>query len=74
MGNRDDKFPEDIEWWKGDYIVSFLSPWVISNSLLNRAKKASINFHPAPPEYPGIGCTNFAIYEIQIFSELLAII
>jgi methionyl-tRNA formyltransferase len=23
---------------------------------------AAINFHPGPPEYPGIGCTNFAIY------------
>ena len=24
---------------------------------------ASENFHPGPPEYPGIGCTNFAIYD-----------
>ena len=22
----------------------------------------NINFHPGPPEYPGIGCFNFAIY------------
>ena len=33
LGNRGDKFPEDIEWWKGDYIVSFLSPWVINFAL-----------------------------------------
>jgi methionyl-tRNA formyltransferase len=31
--------------------------------LLARAKKAAINFHPASPEYPGIGCNNFALYE-----------
>lgn len=30
--------------------------------MLARAKVAAINFHPGPPEYPGIGCTNFAIY------------
>lgn len=47
--------------WKGDYIISFLSPWIVPESLLNKAK-ISINFHPAPPKYPGIGCYNFAIY------------
>lgn len=24
---------------------------------------AAINFHPAPPEYPGSGCINFALYD-----------
>ena len=24
---------------------------------------AALNFHPGPPEYPGIGCTNFAVYD-----------
>ncbi|RZB34649.1 MAG: hypothetical protein SRB1_00417 [Desulfobacteraceae bacterium Eth-SRB1] len=62
LGKRGDKLPEDIGWWKGDYIISYLSPWIIPEYLLNRANKASINFHPGPPEYPGIGCTNFAIY------------
>jgi methionyl-tRNA formyltransferase len=33
--------------------------------LLNRAQVASINFHPGPPEYPGIVCTNFAIYNSE---------
>lgn len=63
LGNRGEGFPEEIGWWKGDYIISYLSPWIIPNYLLDRAEKASINFHPGPPEYPGIGCTNFAIYE-----------
>lgn len=63
LGKRGDPFPEEIGWWKGDYIVSYLSPWIIPDNLLSRAEKACINFHPGPPEYPGIGCTNFAIYD-----------
>lgn len=63
LGKRGDHFPEETGWWKGDYIVSYLSPWIIPEYLLNRASKACINFHPGPPEYPGIGCTNFAIYD-----------
>jgi methionyl-tRNA formyltransferase len=30
---------------------------------LSQGQKAAINFHPAPPEYPGIGCYNFALYD-----------
>ncbi len=55
--------PKDIGWWEGDYIVSYLSRWVLPAYLLKRAKVASINFHPAPTEYPGVGCNNFALYE-----------
>ena len=62
VGRRGDSFPSKINLWKGDYIISYLSPWIIKESLLKRTKIASINFHPGPPEYPGIGCTNFAIY------------
>ena len=63
LGTRGEQFPKDAESWTGDYIVSYLSPWIIPERLLDRAKKASFNFHPGPPEYPGIGCTNFAIYD-----------
>ncbi len=62
LGKRGDSFPEDAKRWEGDYIISYLSPWIVPDYLLKEAKKASINFHPGPPEYPGIGCTNFAIY------------
>jgi methionyl-tRNA formyltransferase len=31
--------------------------------LLAHARRAAINFHPASPAYPGIGCNNFALYE-----------
>ncbi len=54
---------EEIGWWDGDYIISYLSPWIVPDSLLKRAKLAAINFHPATPDYPGIGCNNFALYE-----------
>lgn len=48
--------------WTGDYLISYLCQRIIPGPLLSRASKAAINFHPGPPEYPGIGCTNFAIY------------
>lgn len=63
MGNWGDSLPEEVLWWDGDYIISYLSRWVLPSSVLERAKIAAINFHPAPPEYPGIGCNNFALYE-----------
>lgn len=58
-GEVGDPLP-NIEW-EGDYIISFLSPWIIPESWLNKTKTC-INFHPGPPNYPGIGCYNFAIY------------
>jgi len=63
LGKWGDPLPENIRNWRGDYIISYLSRWVISEELLSRAKIAAINFHPASPEYPGIGCNNFALYE-----------
>jgi methionyl-tRNA formyltransferase len=63
LGKWGDPLPDDIRHWEGDYLISFLSRWVIPEELLKRAKKAAINFHPASPEYPGIGCNNFALYE-----------
>ncbi|MFQ5346245.1 MAG: formyltransferase family protein [Rhodothalassiaceae bacterium] len=63
LGSRGDRFPEKVNSWRGDYIISYLSPWIVPASLLERAGCASINFHPGPPEYPGVGCTNFAIYD-----------
>jgi len=62
LGTRGKQFPEELHWWSGDYIISYLSPWIIPAFLLDRASIAAINFHPGPPEYPGVGCTNFAIY------------
>lgn len=63
LGKWGDKLPEDLKSWKGDYVISYLSRWVVPDYLLNNARVASFNFHPASPEYPGIGCNNFALYE-----------
>ncbi len=63
LGRWGDPLPEEIRRWEGDYIISYLSRWVIPEELLKRAREAAINFHPASPDYPGIGCNNFALYE-----------
>ena len=63
FGQRMDPFPENIMDKEFDYIMSYISPWVVPAVLLEHTKLAAINFHPGSPEYPGIGCTNFAIYE-----------
>ncbi|OFZ80447.1 MAG: hypothetical protein A2583_14145 [Bdellovibrionales bacterium RIFOXYD1_FULL_53_11] len=63
MCRRGDSVPEIFKDWAGDYIFNYLAQWVIPPGLLKRARIAAINFHPGPPEYPGIGCTNYAVYE-----------
>jgi methionyl-tRNA formyltransferase len=55
--------PREIHDWSGDIILSYLCRWVVPLSLIQSASKAAINFHPASPDYPGIGCNNFALYE-----------
>ncbi|MCY6356454.1 formyltransferase family protein [Clostridium sp. ZS2-4] len=57
------KFPEELKWYKPDYLISFLSPWIVPSYMLGQAKIAAINFHPGSPRYPGTGCYNFALYE-----------
>ncbi len=63
LGGWGDDLPVAARDWEGDYIISYLSRWVVPEGLLKRARKAAINLHPASPEYPGIGCNNFALYE-----------
>lgn len=63
LSARGDPWPEELNEWQGDFIISYLSPFIVPKNLLDRAGKAAINFHPGPPEYPGIGCTNFALYD-----------
>lgn len=63
LGKPGETLPKETLRWTGDYIVSYLCGWVVPQCLLDRAKVAAINFHPGPPEYPGTGCYNFALYE-----------
>jgi methionyl-tRNA formyltransferase len=62
FGTRHDKLPGEVLNWQGDLLISFISSWIIPETLLQNASYAAINFHPGSPEYPGTGCTNFAIY------------
>jgi methionyl-tRNA formyltransferase len=55
--------PENIEWWRDDYIFCFRGYFLLPKSLLDRASVAAINFHPAPAKYPGSGCLNWALYD-----------
>ena len=54
--------PPEVLNWKGDLIISFISSWIYPQQLLSNAGFAAINFHPGSPDYPGTGCTNFAVY------------
>lgn len=63
LGELSDPFPEISRKKECDLIISYISPWIIPHDVLKLAQFYSINFHPGPPEYPGIGCTNFALYE-----------
>jgi methionyl-tRNA formyltransferase len=62
-GNWGDPLPLDIQGFRGDILLSYMSRWVIPDYVLKNVQVAAINFHPASPEYPGIGCNNFALYE-----------
>jgi len=62
-GEIKDELPQEIKKRKYDIIISYISPWIIPKKILEETKKWNINFHPGPPEFPGIGCFNFAIYK-----------
>ena len=63
LGEWKEPLPEAAYDWKGDYIISYFSRWIVPPKILRNAKLAAINFHPASPDYPGIGCNNFALYD-----------
>ncbi len=62
-GKNNERLPPIVFDHSYDFIISFLSPWIVPENLLLKSKVAAINFHPGSPNYPGIGCYNFAIYE-----------
>ncbi|MBM4232088.1 MAG: hypothetical protein FJ184_15415, partial [Gammaproteobacteria bacterium] len=47
---------------QNNLLISFLCPRIIPKAALD-CSALPINFHPAPPEYPGFGCYNFALYD-----------
>jgi methionyl-tRNA formyltransferase len=46
-----------------DFLFNFLSPVIVPLETLKAIKKCSINFHPAPPKWPGVGSASYALYE-----------
>ena len=62
VGKWGEPLPGRARAWSGDCIISYLGRWIVPGGLLKQTGTA-INFHPGPPEYPGYGCNNFAIYD-----------
>ena len=62
LGERKDKFSIEAGYSPSDILISYMSPWIVPEEILNKTKLWNINFHPGPPNYSGIGCTNFALY------------
>lgn len=60
---RGDGISNEIRSWQGDVILSFRNLFIIDDDILKLASKYSINFHSGPPNYPGSGCTNFALLD-----------
>lgn len=56
-------FADELHWLQPDYTISYLSRWIIPDKILKCTKIAALNFHPAPPEYPGFAPNNFALYD-----------
>ena len=54
-------FLKFLKTWRGDYIFSFRNKFILSETILKKVRKLSINFHPSPPKYRGLGGINFAI-------------
>ena len=65
-GISSELFPAKAREEKYDLLISYISPWIVPKVVLDNTKRWNINFHPGPPEYPGIGCFNFAIYDSAI--------
>ena len=60
---RGEQLPDYVLKWSGDYIFAFRSLAILPMSIVESASLGAVNFHPGPPEFPGSGCTNFALYE-----------
>ena len=53
----------DVSDWEGEYILCLRSYYILPYKLIKKASIAAINFHPAPPEYPGSGSFAWALFD-----------
>src|SRR5450631_1229578 len=44
-------------------LIAFVTPEIVSNSILARLGYGAYNFHPGPPTYPGWAPAHFALYD-----------
>jgi len=44
-------------------LIAFVTPEIVSSSVLAKLGYGAINFHPGPPDYPGWAPSHFALYE-----------
>ena len=57
-------FKKCLNNWSGDLLFSFRNRYIFKKKFLKKnIKIAAINFHSGPPEYRGVGCANYAIFE-----------
>ncbi len=49
---------------EADVLLNFLSAPRVPFEVINRYRDA-LNFHPAPPEYPGVGSASLALYDLR---------
>lgn len=45
-----------------DVLLNYLAPMIVPGSVLRHVRREAINFHPAPPAWPGIGSASYALY------------
>lgn len=62
MKDRTHSLTEDTKAWSGDLILSFKNYIKLPLSLIKSAHQASVNFHPATPNYPGSGGLAWSLY------------
>lgn len=60
--NPGDPYPDRVDQWEGDWLISFWGDFIFPEAVCKRARKGAINFHPATPAYRGIGGMVYAIY------------
>ena len=60
------KFPQaaaaEIARDNVDLLLNYLSPMYVPNVVLRDVQREAINFHPAPPAWPGVGSASYALY------------
>jgi methionyl-tRNA formyltransferase len=53
---------ERLAAWEGDWIISMKNDLILPPEVLAKARRGGVNFHPAPPQYRGLGGYSYALY------------